>query len=72
MKKAVAEGLGPEVRKLLTMINKANLRDSVDREASLFASYKCPLTEDLLYEPVSTVICDHLHDQNGRKTRVTN
>jgi hypothetical protein len=27
-------------------------RDSVDREDSLFASYKCPLTNDLLYEPV--------------------
>jgi len=56
MKKAVAEGLGPEVRKLLTMINKAKQRDSVDREDSLFASYKCPLTEDLLYEPVSPLM----------------
>lgn len=52
MKTAVANGLGEEVRSLLKVINQTRHRDSVDREDSLFASYKCPLTDDLLHEPV--------------------
>ena len=57
MKIAVAQGLGEDVRQLLRVVQQQQQpqlrhRDSVDREDSLFTSYKCPLTDDLLYEPV--------------------
>lgn len=55
MKTAIAQGMGGEVRRLLEVVQQQqprHHRDSVDREDSLFTSYKCPLTDDLLYEPV--------------------
>jgi hypothetical protein len=52
MKGAVAHGMADEVRRLLKLVTQQQHRDSLDREDSLFASYKCPLTDDLLYEPV--------------------
>ena len=61
MKLAIAQGLAEEVRCLLKMVQQQqprHHRDSVDREDSLFTSYKCPLTDDLLYEPV-TLVCGH-------------
>jgi len=61
MKSAIAHGLGREVNYLLRMMQQQQIRqhrDSVDREDSLFISYKCPLTDDLLYEPV-TLVCGH-------------
>jgi hypothetical protein len=56
MKTAIAQGMGREVRRLLEVVQQqpSRHRDSVDREDSLFSSYKCPLTDDLLYEPVRT------------------
>lgn len=60
MKIAVAHGLRKEVEALLKIVQQQarHHRDSVDREDSLFTSYKCPLTDDLLYEPV-TLVCGH-------------
>lgn len=61
MKIAVAHGLQKEVEALLKVVHQRQARhrrDSVDREDSLFTSYKCPLTDDLLYEPV-TLVCGH-------------
>ncbi len=55
MKSAIAQGMGGEVRRLLEVVQQhqpSRHRDSVDREDSLFTSYRCPLTDDLLYEPV--------------------
>lgn len=56
MKGAVGQGMGAEVRRLLEVVQQPQQqsvrRHSVDREDSLFTSYKCPLTDDLLYEPV--------------------
>lgn len=60
MKSAIAQGMGAEVRRLLTVVQQQQPamrhRDSVDREDSLFTSYKCPLTDDLLYEPVRACV----------------
>lgn len=60
MKLAIGQGMGEEVRWLLKVVQQRQPRhrDSVDREDSLFTSYKCPLTDDLLYEPV-TLVCGH-------------
>lgn len=60
MKSAIAQGMGGEVRRLLEVVQQQQPRlhrDSVDREDSLFTSYKCPLTDDLLYEPVRPSFC---------------